>query len=350
MIRALDLFAGAGGLSLGMKEAGVDVIAAVEREKSYVDTLRHHLQDAELQSSDVRDLDLSRYRSAVDLVMGGPPCQPFSSGGLRGGAKDERDMLPHFMRAISTIRPQAFLMENVRGLVVGDRRYYFDRLISDFHALGYNITWRVLNAADYGVPQKRVRLFVVGTRRGVFTFPEPTHGPNRALAHVTVRDILPPDQVGEPNPSKVTYAKAPDLRPSPYHGQLFNGGGRPLNLDEPAPTILASAGGNKTHFIDTENRVPPYHSYLLSGGKPRQGTLPGARRLTIIESAIIQTFPRDLIFCGSRSSQYAQIGNAVPPRLAEVLGRSLVAHFRSVENGSYSDADGVKVNIQTSLF
>jgi DNA (cytosine-5)-methyltransferase 1 len=104
---------------------------------------------------------------------------------------------------------------------------------------------------------------------------------------------------------------------------LFNGGGRPIDLGAPCHTILASAGGNKTHFIDTLGLVPAYHAHLSKGGKPRTGTLEGGRRLTPEESALIQTFPRATKFCGARSSRYTQIGNAVPPLLAEALGRTL---------------------------
>ena len=94
-------------------------------------------------------------------------------------------------------------------------------------------------------------------------------------------------------------------------------------LDQPAPTILASAGGNKTHFVDELDLVPPYHKHLWDGGKPKVGALRGGRRLTVLESALLQSFPADMVFEGSRSSQYSQIGNAVPPRLAEVVGASV---------------------------
>jgi DNA (cytosine-5)-methyltransferase 1 len=123
----------------------------------------------------------------------------------------------------------------------------------------------------------------------------------------------------------VTYAKRPQLRPSPYDGLLFNGGGRPIDLSAPARTILASAGGNKTPFYDVGEVVPLYHEHLRSGGTPREGRVPAARRLTVAECAALQSFPEDMVFVGTRSSQYTQVGNAVPPLLAEAIGRAVAA-------------------------
>jgi DNA (cytosine-5)-methyltransferase 1 len=327
MVKGLDLFAGAGGLTLGLKAAGVETVCAVEVEPYRTATFGRHTPGARLITADVQGVSFSDFRDQVQLVYGGPPCQPFSSGGLRQAQEDERDMIPEFLRAVAEARPQAFLMENVPGLVVGDRMEYLGSVIERLESLGFAVAWRVLNAADYGVPQKRRRLFVVGLRHATFRFPEPTHGPGHARPHVAVGDVLPAHQIGEPNPSQVFYAKQPDLRPSPFDGHLFNGGGRPINRAEPCHTILASAGGNKTHFFDEQGLVPAYHAHLTAGGAPRTGTLPGARRLTVLESALIQTFPADMRFEGPRSAQYRQVGDAVPPLLAEAVGRALLAQM-----------------------
>ena len=331
MITAIDLFAGAGGLSLGLQMAGIEIVAAVESDPHCASTLSLHLPYASIYDDDIRNIALSSYRQKVDLVVGGPPCQPFSSGGLRASSSDSRDMMPSFLRAIEDIQPQAFLMENVRGLSVGQRSRYFNSLLTEFQNLGYQVSWQILNAADYGIPQKRQRLFLVGMHETNFIFPQPTHGNGKKNPYVAIKDILPQQQIGAPNTAKITYAKRPDLRPSPYHGQLFNGGGRPINLDEPSPTILASAGGNKTHFLDNLNLVPQYHKHLSNGGEPRTGVLPGARRLTVEESALIQTFPKDIIFTGPRTSQYTQIGNAVPPRMGLILGNYILKQLRGEE-------------------
>ena len=324
----IDLFSGPGGLSLGLRRAGLNVLANVELNRDAMETYAAHDSGVAHFNEDVRGISFAQFRGKVDVVVGGPPCQPFSIGGLRKGKADERDMIPEFVRCLEEVQPEAFLMENVPGLTIGNRKNYFSSLLNALSKLGYHISWKVLNAADFGIPQIRRRLFIVGMHEQRFIFPQETHGPNRVLPFVKVKDVLPPNQLGEPNPSKVFYAKNPSLRPNPYHGHLFNGGGRPINLDQPSPTILASAGGNKTHFIDSFKLVPAYHRYLMEGGKPQKGELEGARRLSIVESAILQTFPTDTSFVGPPSARYRQIGNAVPPLLAAILGKALVSQLR----------------------
>lgn len=291
MVRAIDLFAGAGGLTLGLKTAGVETVCAVEYDRDAVTTFTGHTPGANIIDVDVSAPGvlsaLARYRGAVDLVYGGPPCQPFSSGGLRKAMSDARDMIPCFIDAVRLIQPAAFLMENVPGLLAGERSRYLHSIVAEFERQGYRVVARMLNAADYGVPQKRRQLFVVGMRGTEFGFPMADHGPGRRYPFVRVRAVLPPHQIGEPTPLVVVYARSPDPRPSPFDGHLFNGGGRPINRDAPRHTILASAGGNKTHFFDDLGLVSEYHRHLLAGGEPRSGSLPGARRLTVLESAML---------------------------------------------------------------
>jgi DNA (cytosine-5)-methyltransferase 1 len=325
LVQAIDLFASAGGLTLGLRAAaGVETVCAVEVDRYRTQTFAGHSPTAKLITANIQQVSLLEYRERVALVCGGPPCQPFSSGGLRRAEADARDMIPEFIRVVREVRPRAFLMENVPGLAVEERRAYLLRILDQLGDCGFHIAWQVLRAVDFGVPQKRRRLFIVGMRGATFRFPEPTHGPGRDKPYVRVRDVLSEQSIGEPNSSKVFYARHPDLRPSPYDGHLFNGGGRPINRDEPSHTILASAGGNKTHFFDDHELVPEYHRHLTVGGEPRTGTFPGARRLTVAESAILQTFPAGMVFHGPRSAQYHQVGDAVPPLLAEVVGRALV--------------------------
>ncbi|MEL6569098.1 MAG: DNA cytosine methyltransferase [Pseudomonadota bacterium] len=324
-MKAIDLFSGPGGMTIGMRRAGFTPIVSVEKRKDAVETYSGHTPDAEHFNDDIRKISFEKYRGKVDLIYGGPPCQPFSTGGLRKGTADARNMFPEFIRAIREVRPQAFIAENVPGLATKSRLRYLAELLELFERENYNVTWKVLLAADYGVPQKRRRLFIVGTKENTFCFPKPTHGEGLESAHLptsAVVDKLKP--LGTPPDCPVVFAKFPDPRRNPYAGHVYNGGGRPIDLDAPCHTILASAGGYKTHWIDTLDIAPDYAAHLMEGGEPREGEVPGARRLTVEESALIQTFPQEMTFAGSRSSQYTQVGDAVPPILAEVLGRAMM--------------------------
>lgn len=316
-VTAIDLFAGAGGLSLGLEAAGIESVFAVEIMDDAVATYRGAFPGVEVHHGDISKVNFSRF-AGVDVVAGGPPCQPFSVGGLRKGRDDARDFLPEFVRAVLEVRPRAFIMENVPGLISFGP--YLRAVLSPLFDLYAISDPQVLNAADYGVPQSRRRLVVVGSRDGA-GFRLPPGNPNTRMPAGLVLASKPR---GEPNPSKIVFAKRPDLRPNPYHGHLFNGGGRAIELDKPSPTILAAAGGNKTHFLDLENRIPAYHEHLRRGGSPLTGELAGARRITVEESAALQSFPGGVAFAGRRSSQYTQIGNAVPPRLAQAVAEELM--------------------------
>jgi DNA (cytosine-5)-methyltransferase 1 len=335
LIPTIDLFAGVGGLSIGLREANFDVLAACEWDDDACDTFAKHHTATDLIRGDLGSPEalerIRAYRGTVRVVAGGPPCQPWSSGGLRRGGEDPRNGFPLFLKAVKDLQPDAFIMENVAGVRRAEQRSYYDAFIRDLEALGYSIALQEVNAADYGIPQNRRRVIAVGIRGRSFVFPVPTHGPGRDFEHVVAGDVLSVDQIiGEPNSSIVTFAMRPDLRPNPYDGHLFNGGGRPIQLSRPSPTLLASMGGNKTPWLDTQNVVPPYHAHLIRGGVPRKGLVPGARRITVAEAAVLQTFEipersasDGITFAGRRSSQYKQVGNAVPPRLAMVIGTAL---------------------------
>jgi DNA (cytosine-5)-methyltransferase 1 len=324
-VPALDIFSGAGGLSIGLEQAGFEVVAGAEWDRDACDTFAKAHPAAEVIEGDVNRIDFRRWRGDVDVLVGGPPCQPWSTGGKRLGAEDPRDGWPAFLRALSEIKPRAFIAENVAGFAAGERKSHFDALLTELRSLGFRVTAQVLNAADYGVPQKRRRMLIVGTRGVDFGVPPPRFGTNRDQVWRPASDVLGLDPFGVPNPSIVTYARCPDLRPNPFDGHVYNGGGRPIELTRPAPTLLASMGGNKTPWVDTLGVVPDYHAHLMSGGTPRSGRVPGARRITVEEAALLQTFPPGMHFAGTRSSCYRQIGNAVPPLLAREVGLALAA-------------------------
>jgi DNA (cytosine-5)-methyltransferase 1 len=322
-VRVLDIFAGAGGLSIGLAKAGFDIVAGAEWDRDACETFAKAHPTADVIEGDVNTVAFRPWRDDVEVLVGGPPCQPWSSGGKRLGAEDPRDGWPAFLRALGEIRPRAFIAENVAGFGGGAQRGHFRALVAELENLRFTVAARVVNAADYGVPQKRQRLLIVGIRGQAFRSPEPGLGPERGRAWRVAGECIGVDPIGTPNPSVVTYAHSPDLRPNPYDGHVFNGGGRPIDLSRPAPTLLASMGGNKTPWVDAAGIVPAYHAHLLAGGTPRTGRVPGARRITVEEAALLQTFPPGMHFAGTRSSCYRQIGNAVPPLLAREIGAAL---------------------------
>lgn len=210
-------------------------------------------------------------------------------------------------------------MENVKGLA---RSSYLDEVCERLAGMGYEVSADVLDAADFGVPQNRERLFVVGTLNtpSRFWFPDPTVDEPTPCG-----EVLGAEPVGDPASAAITWAKNPVVRGSPHSGMLLNGGGRPLDPDAPAPTIPASAGGNNTPVVDPVGVVAEYWRHLVGGGEPRSGEVEGSvRRLSARECARLQGFPDDFEFEGSDTSRFRQIGNAVPPAVAEALGGAVL--------------------------
>ncbi len=338
-LKAIELFAGAGGLSLGLHLSGWELLTAIEFDTRAANTYKHNFPNTNIIQSDVRDINFTKYLG-IDLVAGGPPCQPFSVAGKQLANADSRNMVPEFIRAIREAKPRAFLMENVAGLLTKKHKHYVAWIVSQFQELGYTTYINLLDAASYGVAQHRKRVFFVGVQKDIsYSFPTPSHGPNTLKPFVTAFQALTDTPFDEPNNAKVTYAKRPILRPSPWAGMLVNGKGRPINLNEPSRTIPASAGGNRTHILDPDKVLFNYHSHLRSGGKPRVGTVTGVRRLTVRESARLQSFPDTFHFTGARTNQYKQVGNAVPPLLAKAVGESLISGISGKENTNVTTHD-----------
>ena len=192
--------------------------------------------------------------------------------------------------------------------------------------MGYEPHLFILNAANFGVPQARERMFLIGIKEGKIEEPTPISKKQTSSLRKTLLSLPEYGTIGNDSicTAKITLAKNPVLRRSPYAGMLFNGQGRPLNLDMPALTLPASMGGNRTPIIDQLNLKNPkvnpwvesYHDHLLNGGKPDIEIPNYLRRLTVEEAAAIQTFPREMKFNGTSTTKYRQIGNAVPPVLA----------------------------------
>jgi DNA (cytosine-5)-methyltransferase 1 len=336
------LYSGAGGLDLGFIQAGFHPLWANDLDRDAVETYRLNIGEH------VRGGGIEEAREEIgglspDLVIGGPPCQGFSVAGHMRADDPRSQHVWTFLEIVKELQPEAFVMENVKNLAVNPRwRGLVDslRAFSEKEA-GYSTRILVLNASDYGVPQARQRMFMVGLRDG-----EPQEPP------ATSRDLPPSVRHalrkhpawGEPGNDSlctalVTPARNPVLRRSPFAGLLFNGKGRALNLDAPAPTLPATMGGNRTPIIDQhqlegraeENWVVGYHRRLTAGRGPISKVPKRMRRLTVEEATVLQTFPSEWRFSGRQSSRFRQIGNAVPPLLAQAVARQVLADLAAGE-------------------
>lgn len=335
----LSLYAGAGGMDKGFVDAGYDCLWANDFDPDATATHRLNL-GGEAVAGDIASARTRIPRGVdFDVVVGGPPCQGFSvAGHMRPDDPRSRHVWT-FLEIVEELAPRAFVMENVAALATNPR---WSEVIHALRARaedqGYKTSLWLLNASHYDVPQGRQRMFLVGSTTEAIAAPPAV----TAEAPPTVRDVLASlPRVGEPGNDTlctaiVTPAKRPVLRRSPFAGMLFNGKGRPLNLDAPASTLAASMGGNRTPIVDqdqldgkaSESWIVGYHRHLWDGGEPYPSIPPRMRRLTVEEAAAIQTFPRDWEFVGRQSAVFRQIGNAVPPRLAYHVARAVAAALR----------------------
>jgi DNA (cytosine-5)-methyltransferase 1 len=376
---AIELFAGGGGLALGLHDAGFKPVAVVERDPASCRTLRKNWPDrlgqaVSLFDMDVRQVDFRQWQDRVELVSGGPPCQPFSIGGKHRGHRDDRDMFPRAVEVVRTVRPNAFIFENVRGLLRKSFAEYFGYVIlqlqypevvrrdretwprhlsrlEEHHTSGverglrYRVVFQKVNAADFGVPQRRERVIIVGFRwdiKAAWSFPQPTHSKDALEAakwltgaywdeHRIPRSRRPPvptdvqQRLGrmETLPLSARWRTVrdalndlPDPR-SPEAARIANHSFQPgarkypghtgSDLDHPGKTLKAGDHG-----------VP--------GGENMLSFPDGSvRYFTVRESARLQTFPDWYVFPNSWTESMRQIGNAVPVTLARVIGAS-VAH------------------------
>jgi DNA (cytosine-5)-methyltransferase 1 len=384
-LNSLELCSGAGGLALGIAMAGFCYSAVVELDNACCETLRHNkLADVEyvrnwdVLESDISEMDFAPYRG-IDLLSGGPPCQPFSQGGTRNGRSDKRDMFPHLIRAIQESAPKAFIIENVKGLL--DRSFvnYFNYLIHQLRFpeirrkkcekwtehrarlerlytsgkqtdLKYNVISQVLNGANFGVPQRRNRVFIVGIRADLeieYSFPLPTHSREslwfeqwitgeyweRHDISVSRRPSAPSAALNalsrlQKRPVTAAWRTVRDaIQDLPNVGlgrtshkvsnHFFNPGARAYAghegscLDTPAKTIKAGHNG-----------VPGGENMLRLDDET-------VRYFTGRECARLQTFPDEWTFQGSWCTCMRQVGNAVPPALAKIvagpLAKALIA-------------------------
>lgn len=344
MPRFVSLYSGAGGLDLGFIAAGFEPIFANDingdATATYCDAMeiisrREGFNCAhEVITGDIRQVETLPAKGSADLVVGGPPCQGFSVAGKMDPNDPRSRHVFDFLGMVERVQPKAFVMENVKALAMNKR---WAGTIADIRKkaeeIGYRTYLKVLNSSDYGVPQARERMFLVGFKDHSveYEYPEPT-----CDKPVTVAEALKAlPAIGEPGndqtcSAKITPAKEPILRQSPYAGMLFNGQGRPMDVNKPAPTLPATMGGNRTPIVDQntlsngdQQWVEQYHSSLMSGGSVATSIPSNLRRISVQEAAVIQTFPRDMPWHGSQSSRYRQIGNAVPPKMSYAVATSV---------------------------
>lgn len=380
---SISLFTGAGGLDIGMEQAGFQTVNIVEKDSDAAKTIainRPHLNSAsrDLQNitaqnlleegGSVLDLGRSLHPGEVDLVTGGPPCQPFSTAGKRGSVMDPRGSLfMDFIRIIEQVQPRFFVMENVKGLLSAPIRHrpHLNRgsgypplevdeipgsalevVLIEMKRLGYRVVYNLLEAADYGVPQNRERVIFIGSRDGEsVTFPQPTHSRDGVVLPQwnTLKDALTNFQDPQPeytpySENRLKYLKLlksgqnwrylpNDLKKEAMGGAYQSGGGkvgfyRRLSWDKPSPTVTTSPHQKATDMCHPEELRP----------------------LSVRECARIQTFPDSWVFYGSTASKYRQIGNAVPVLLAKAIGDYLHSLIRQEK------PKGIQIFEQLSLF
>ncbi|MFZ6726406.1 DNA cytosine methyltransferase [Undibacterium sp. MH2W] len=302
-MRVVSLFCGAGGLDLGFKKAGHEIIWSNDFDKDSVETYRKNI-GAHVVHDDISNISVVDIPEC-DIVIGGFPCQGFSVANMNRHVADSRNQLYlQLLKVITYKQPKFFLAENVKGLMSLGKGEILKMILKDFTEAGYRVSYKVLNAADFGVPQKRERLFIIGVRNDVndkIEFPNPTHAPLEKadalglLPWVSVGKALEniPEPESDHNLSNHTYSKF-KLK---FNGYLGN---RHINPDLPSPTVTARG--------DTKGGVVVLHH-------PRNH-----RRMSVRELAIVQSFPLDFVFHCNQSSAYRLIGNAVSPKLAEIIG------------------------------
>lgn len=382
-LKSVELFTGAGGLALGLEEAGWHHLALIEKNEHACSTihlnesLQHPLaKDWELYPDDVQSIKYNKITATVDMVAGGPPCQPFSLGGKHRAQRDHRDMFPEAVRAVRELKPRCFLFENVKGLLRQSFSTYFNYIVLQLtyptifrrqdenwpshlsrlerrhtgrtrSSLSYRVIFRLLNAADYGVPQNRHRVFIVGFRADLgkeWSFPDPTHTLNRLLwdqwvegsywEEHRVAKKMRPDIPGRYKKRVAQLASDFFLQPPP--GERFKTV-RDAFIGLPNPTsrrhTLANheyrAGarpypGHTGSVLDEPSKALKAGDHGVPGGENMMGLPDGSYRYyTVRESARLQTFPDDYVFSGSWTEAMRQVGNAVPVRLARIVGDSI---------------------------
>ncbi len=374
MINSLELFSGAGGLAKGIEMAGVEHKAFVEWNADACKTLRINHSPEIIFETDVKDFDFSQI-SNIDLIAGGPPCQPFSIGGKHQGVDDTRDMFPYAIKSIRQLIPKAFIFENVKGLLRKSFSTYFNYIVlqltypdierkhsstwqehlsqlekihtkGNYEGVKYNVIFRLINAADFGVPQKRERVIIVGIRDDLnisWSFPTPTHSEESLLwSKYVTEDYWDKHQIN-PSENDVLILKAQKNKLIKKYG-MFEPFQKPWATvrdsiqDLPNPRYNSDFhrehyfrdgariyAGHTGSYIDEPSKTLKAGDHGVPGGENmirfRDGSV---RYFTILEAKRIQTFPDNYFIEGSWTEAMRQLGNAVPVNLGYIVGRGLI--------------------------
>lgn len=342
---AIDLFCGCGGLSYGFERAGYNILLGIDNDAKALETFELNHKGSKTILADITNItyndDIKPLvgDEMIDVVIGGPPCQGMSLSGPRNIDDPRNKLYLSFIRLVKEIQPKAFIIENVPGLVGLFGGQIKDSIIDKFTQIGYSIQYKILCSADYGVPQNRRRVIFVGLKEGVFTYPEPSKG--LVTCSMALSDLPPlEDKIGEDDQE---YASVPlngyqklmrknsnlvknhiaanhservkniisfvpdggnykDLPEEYRNSRKFNVAWTRFASDKPAPTIDT---GHRHHFHYKYNRVP-----------------------TVRECARLQSFPDDFVFLGNKTQQFRQVGNAVPPLMAQKLAETLKKHLK----------------------
>ncbi len=350
MIKAVSLFSGAGGMDLGFEKAGIDVVIANEIDKTAAKTFVCNHPHTMMVVGDIQErYPIFNEYQGIDLVFGGPPCQGFSVIGKMDPTDSRSQLIWSFLQVVDLVQPKAFVMENVKSLAtISKWKNVREAFLKKAEALGYGCFPFIVNASEYGTPQKRERVFFIGVKgRKNFEDALAKNLQELKCTAPTIRELFsdlgPAGSKRNPKTcnAKITFAVKPVMRKNPYDCLLFNGIGRAIDPDSYSRTITASMGGNMTLIVDEEylqnrkanNWVQEYYNGVVSGDIiPEFKEAPSRlRRLTINEAKRIQTFPDEYVFCGAKTSIYKQIGNAVPCEMAKAVAKAVVKYL--TENG-----------------
>ena len=334
----IDLFSGCGGLSCGLEMAGHRCLLGVDANKDAIDSFAANHHEAEVYLGDIKKLSEKKLRALlasqkVDMVVGGPPCQGFSTVG-KGKVEDERNHLfKEFVRIVKVTRPKVILFENVTGLMARKNQVVLQKIFKYFEKLGYNMDARVLCAEEFGVPEKRRRTIIMGVMGGECLFPVATHGSRAGKKVKTVAEAFKNLKALDGLTHNHNLSLAQIKKIEDRERLKFIPAGKGIRYEEDEKNYLPK----KLHYgVDwkklRENRFRQTRLQRLPLLEPSPTILTARtsyyhpvenRYLTPREAAACQSFPNDFIFHGSQTAMFRQIGNAVPPGLAEAIGQAI---------------------------